>query len=129
MPNMTLWSRAILEEADSHSAGKEIPSFLRYTNVHYLVHKNPPLDPILSQMNPFYLITCFFRFHINIILPATSTSPKLPLPFSFLQSKVRMHFYHPHTYYMSCPSHSPRLITLIIFGEEYKSRVVAGSKE
>jgi hypothetical protein len=37
-------------EANIHSATQEFLSILWNTNVHYCFHKNPSLDPILSQM-------------------------------------------------------------------------------
>jgi hypothetical protein len=37
--------------ADSHSDSQEIPRLLWNTKFHCSVHKSPPLDQILSQMN------------------------------------------------------------------------------
>jgi len=36
---------------DSHSASQEIPRLLWKPKVHFHVHKNPLLDPVLSKMN------------------------------------------------------------------------------
>jgi hypothetical protein len=40
-------------EGNSYLATQEIP---KVPKVHYHVHKDLPLDPILSQMNPVYLL-------------------------------------------------------------------------
>jgi len=46
--------------------------------------QGPPLDPILSQMNPFHIPTpCFINIHFTIILSSTPRSPKWSLPFRF----------------------------------------------
>jgi len=39
------------------------------------VHKSPPLDPILTQLNPVRPIDPYHpKFHLNIILPPIPTS-------------------------------------------------------
>jgi hypothetical protein len=63
-------------EADSRSDSQEISRLLWKKVTHCRVHKNPPLDNILSQMNPLHIL---FKIHRNIILPATRTLPKLSL--------------------------------------------------
>jgi hypothetical protein len=50
--------------------------FLCNPYIHYRVHKNLPLNSILSQLNSSHtLIPNFFKIHFNIIIKLTPTSP------------------------------------------------------
>jgi hypothetical protein len=48
-------------EADSFAATQEIPRILRNLEVHYRVHKSPPLVPILSQIYPVHTTPSYLR--------------------------------------------------------------------
>jgi hypothetical protein len=50
--------------------GKETHRLLRNAKVFFSVHKSPPLDTVLSQLNSVHSLTSFsFTICINIILP------------------------------------------------------------
>jgi hypothetical protein len=37
----------------------------------HLAEQNPPLDPVLNQMNAvLILMTCFIKIHFTIVLPS-----------------------------------------------------------
>jgi len=58
-------------ETNRFSASQEIPSILGNLNVHYCIHKCPPLVPILSQLDSVPTNTSYFlKIHLNIILPS-----------------------------------------------------------
>jgi hypothetical protein len=59
-------------QANSRSAGKEIPRCSQNPKVHI----SPPLVPILSQMNPVLtFIPIFFKIRFNIILSFPEMEP------------------------------------------------------
>jgi hypothetical protein len=52
--------------------------------VHYRIRKIPPLDPILSWMNPVdTLIFSLFKINFNIVLPLVLRSPGWCLPYIY----------------------------------------------
>jgi hypothetical protein len=62
-------------ESNSHSASQEILCLLWNPNIHFGVHKSPPLVPILSQMNTVHIFPSYFpKVHYNIILLPTPRS-------------------------------------------------------
>jgi hypothetical protein len=57
-------------EANSHSTGQEIRRLLLNLEVHYHVHKSPPLDPILNQLNSVQSFALdFLKIDFNIVFP------------------------------------------------------------
>jgi hypothetical protein len=47
-------------EADSRTGSQEIPAILQIPKVWYRVHNGPPLDRILSQINPVHNVSSYF---------------------------------------------------------------------
>lgn len=60
-------------EANSRSARQEISHMLWKSKVHYLLHKTPPLDPILNETIPNYTLSAlvYIKIHFNIIFPSS----------------------------------------------------------
>jgi hypothetical protein len=64
------------------SLSKKCTAFLWNPKVHYSVHTSPPLDPILSQVNPVRPIDPYFtKIHLNVILTPTPRSSQWSLAF------------------------------------------------
>jgi hypothetical protein len=56
----------IVGKATSYVATYELRSISWNTNVHYRIHKSPPLVPILSQTNPLHTTSSYLsKIHIN----------------------------------------------------------------
>jgi hypothetical protein len=47
-------------EGDIHSANQGFLPFME-PKVYYCVHKSPPLDPVLGQMNPVHILITYFK--------------------------------------------------------------------
>jgi len=83
-------------EANSFSAGQELPCILWNSKVHYRSHKYPPPVLILSQLDPVHTTKSqFLKIHLNIILPSTPGSTKCSLSFRFLHQKPCIHLSSP----------------------------------
>lgn len=58
------------------SADQKFPCCNKTYRFKTTIYKNPPVDQIQSQLNPFHTLTfSFYRISFNIILLSTSVSP------------------------------------------------------
>jgi hypothetical protein len=81
---LRLWK---LNISNSHSSSQKIPYLLRKPSLNYRYHSNPPLNPLLSDMNPVQILTPHFlkfRLHIILVLLNGNFRPKYCTHFSFL---------------------------------------------
>jgi hypothetical protein len=90
------WTNSIQQspwEINNCSTAQKTSSLLWNPKVHYPVHKSPPLDPLLSHLNPVHNLTPYiFKINFNIILPPTLWS--LPFRFSDQNLVCMSHLYN-----------------------------------
>jgi hypothetical protein len=80
--SLTPWCRTLFEKLIVTQLVKKYPAFLWNPKVHYRVHTSPPMDPILSQLNPVRPIDPYLpKVHLNVINPLTSRSSQWSLAF------------------------------------------------
>jgi len=95
-------------EANSRSASQQIPRLLWNPKVRYRFHKNPPMVPILRQMNPLRTFPSYFPLRSILILSFHLCLGQIFRP------TFCMHSYLSHVCYMPRPS------TSIVLDEVYK---------
>jgi hypothetical protein len=110
-------------EPAGRSAIQEFPNILGNPKIHYHVHKNPPLVPILRQINPVHITPTYFsEIHFNIILPPASRLSKMFFSGFPIKTLYLFLFYIMHA---TCSVHLILLdlIILIIFkkNKSYRS--------
>jgi len=113
-------------EANNLSANQEFLCFFCNPEVHYRVHKSPPLVPILGQMNPIHNFTVYcLKINSSIIFTSTPTSFEWSLPFRYSNQKSVFLFHVSHVRYMARPSRSACYVGLCHHGMQHP-RVVDG---
>jgi hypothetical protein len=79
MGHLTNWLNCFMEQSPSWETAncattQELPRILRNLKVHYCVHMNSLLTPVLSRINPVHITPFYFsEVHFNNILQPTSS--------------------------------------------------------
>jgi hypothetical protein len=94
-------------EDNQFSASQDVPRIIWNSKVHYRIHKCPPPNPILSQIDPVQTLTShFLKIHLNVILLLRPGSPKSCLSLQFPDQNSIYTSALPHTCYMPWPPRS-----------------------
>jgi len=92
----------------SYSASRDTPRLFWNTKIHYCVHTNPPLAPILNQINAVHNFPAFSsKIHFNITILCASTYSKWSFPVRFSDQNFVC------ISQLSCMLHAPSISSLI----------------
>ena len=105
---LTSWNRVLFEQATGLPTSKEIPLFyVTRLEFHYRIHNSPPPIPILSQINPVYVLhPKSWNIYLSIVLPPQSGFQKWPLSLRFPHQRPVCISPDTRTCHMPHPSHS-----------------------
>jgi hypothetical protein len=96
-------------ETNSTSASREITRILWKPEVHYRIHKTPPLPPTLRQIKPVSMRPSYFlELHFDIICPCTPRSSNLSLSLMFPHQNLAWTSLLALSCHMPSPFHSSR---------------------
>jgi hypothetical protein len=105
---LTPWCRTLFLKLIVTQLFKKYPTFLRNPKVHYHIHTSPPMNPILSQLNPVCPIDSYLpKARLNVILLPTPWSSQWSLTLGTPNQNLVNTSPLPHACHMSCPPHSP----------------------
>jgi hypothetical protein len=106
--SLTPWCRMLIEKLIVTQPVKKHIAFLWNPKAHHRVHKSPPLDPILSQLNPVRPIDPNLpKVHLNVTLPPTPRSSQWSLALGPPNQNPVNTPPLPHACHMSSPPHPP----------------------
>jgi hypothetical protein len=89
---LTPWSPSW--EAASCAVTQEFQDILWNPKIHYRVHKSPPLDFILSQINPVHTTPSYLRSILIVSTHIRLGLPSGPFPYGFPTKILRRHHHH-----------------------------------
>ena len=127
LPTTYLHAAGFFFRSHNSTPSQEIPRILGNSMIRYRICNSPPLVPVLSQINPVYvLLSAFFKVHIKILL--THMSAKWSTSFRFPHENHYSHsnkssqpyasisqiycstcFGHPHAHHQELINCSSRL--------------------
>jgi hypothetical protein len=105
--SLSPWCKILFEKLIVTQLVKKNTAFLWNRKVHNSAHKSPPLDPIVSQLNPVHLIDPYLpKVQLNVILPPSPTSSQWSLAFGPPNQNPVKTSHLPHACHMSHPLQS-----------------------
>ena len=110
------------QEANWFAASQEITRILWNLNVHYHIHKCPPLVPILSKLDPVHIPTSYFlKIHLNMSSHLRLGLPSGLFPSAFPTKTLYTRLLSPIR--ATCTAHLILLdfTSRTIFGEQCRS--------